>query len=168
MCRLIHENILNELSKISSDTLTQSLVKALQDAKGVGNNNTGSGSSCNDVKNTINAASYITGLNCCSQRINLNQLNKADYCGMSNELIQSNVADITNNCLLKNNILMDKSNNISTNIKTDDEHKQSGDTRPSVVWIIVGLIILLVVIGLIGGGIYAFYWYNSKKTKGLL
>ena len=161
-CQII--SAISELSKNSSDSQTQALIKSIQDAKGMGNTNTSSNFSCNDVKTTINSASYLNALSCCSQQINNLQTNLIDACGKVSNVVQSNLNDQQNSCLIENGISTKIINEGATKMTLSASDKQKNNNSGSITMIVIGIIILVLCI-LIGGA-YALYVYADNTPLG--
>ena len=161
-CQII--NVINELSKTSSDIQTQALIKVMQDAKGMGNTNTSNNFSCNNIKTTINSTSYLNSLNCCNQQAHNQQTNTMEACGrfINNSQVNNNIQE--NICLLNSGITKDTTIGLTTNVTLSAEDKQKGDNAGSVN--VLFIVIMIIVIVVIAGGLYAAYTYLNNTPMG--
>jgi len=157
-CQII--SAISELSKNSSDSQTQALIKSIQDAKGMGNTNTSSNFSCNDVKTTINSASYLNALSCCSQEINNLQTNLIDACGKVSNVVQNNLTDQQNSCLIQNGISTKIINEGSTKITLSASGDQKNNNSGSIKMIVIAIIIFVLCI-LIGGACVLYVYADN-------
>ena len=94
--------VLDALSKMDVGFDNEVIQKAMTEAKGMGSNSKSTTNSCSEISASMSACKHIKQKQCCAATINQDHTNELNgQCGGSfTNIVQSNVADAVNSCML--------------------------------------------------------------------
>jgi hypothetical protein len=133
-------SVVTTLMKTQNDIASQSLAEAIQKSQGLmAGDNTSTSKTCNVVNTEISPKSYLEIINDCANTSTSNQTNELLGCGSMTNIIQRNVLEDIQKCVIKNttNETVDTSN--ETTNKSESKIDQSTEGIPA--WASLGSII---------------------------
>lgn len=122
-CKL--SSMLTDVMKSQQDAQAQAVVQVLQQATGLLSSNKSNNFSCDDIKTEITQKDYFNSISSCANSFTNNQENILQYCGKANNIIQENIIDSIQDCVIDNTVKKEMTGEqtvkTETDIKTDQE-----------------------------------------------
>jgi len=161
----VANQIINKLMKSSSSIDNLSIIKALQDAQGLGSKNTNSSINCTDISNNISSEQFLDNYSCCLNKIQIDQENLIEGCGLVSNVNLSNKMDPVSDCLMSNDIITKSEANVTTNNKGDNTADQKSDNTAILGMSGLSCAVVVIILGGIALLFAANYFLGGKKAK---
>lgn len=112
-------SMISALMEAQADTQAHAVAKLMQEASGLMSENKSKSSSCTDVKQNLSQSDYLKAISECAQQSTSSQSNALQYCGKANNILQENIQEATNNCIISNTLKAEAVAKIKTEVASD-------------------------------------------------
>jgi hypothetical protein len=169
-CKL--SSMLTDVMKSQQDAQAQAVVQVLQQATGLLSSNKSNNFSCDDIKTEITQKDYFDGISSCANSFTNNQENILQYCGKANNIIQENIIDSIQDCVIDNTVKKEMTGEqtvkTETDIKTDQEAEGLNlfASFASLGVFLIPIIIVIVMICSSSLASSAFFMFRASSSGG--
>jgi len=125
-------SVATTLMKSQNDTNAQALAEAVQKAQGIlSGDNKASTKNCNVVRTDISPKSYLDVINRCANSLEANQSNVLRGCGSMTNIIQKNMIEQLQECVVSNTTDQKVDTLNTTTTKTETKNNQTTEGIPA-------------------------------------
>lgn len=120
-------SMISALMEAQADTQAHAVAKLMQEASGLMSKNQNQASSCTDIKQNLSQEDYLKAISECAQQSTSSQSNALNYCGKAINVLQENIQEATNDCIISNTMKAEAVAKAKTEAETEIETSQKAE-----------------------------------------